>query len=276
MLDFVKEFLLKRNIDLVGAIKLSECHLTRPYKLKGFGENEYPSLSVIVFAIPYLARYDEKNISAYAVPRDYHLFSKELFDELGAELKSAYPTARFECFADNSPIDERHAAALSGLGMLGDNGLLITKKYSSYVFLGEIITDYPIQTEAKEIKHCLRCGKCQLACPMGSIGECLSSLTQKKGELLDGEVEAIKKYSCAWGCDICQEVCPYTLHAKQTGSIHTNVEFFKEELIPVLTSERLQSMSDEDFARRAYSWRGRNTIARNVKILENNIKDKEK
>ena len=276
MLDFVKEFLLKRNIDLVGAIKLSECHLTRPYKLKSFDENEYSSLSVIVFAIPYLARYDEKNISAYAVPRDYHLFSRELFAELGTKLKSAYPASRFECFADNSPIDERHAAALSGLGMLGDNGLLITKKYSSYVFLGEIITDYPIQTEAKEIKHCLKCGKCKLACPMSSIGECLSSLTQKKGELSDKEAEAIKKYSCAWGCDICQEVCPFTLHAKRTGSIYTNIDFFNEELIPVLTSEKLNNISDEEFSHRAYSWRGRNTIARNLEIIENNIKNKEK
>ena len=276
MLDFIKSFLLKNNIDLAGAIKLSECHLTRPYKLKGFKEDEYPSLSVIIFAIPYLARYDEKNISAYAVPRDYHLFSKKLFEELSDALKSSYPTSRFECFADNSPIDERHAAALCGLGMLGDNGLLITEKYSSYVFLGEIITDYPIESESKEIKHCLKCSKCQLACPMGSIGECLSSLTQKKGELSNADSSAIKKYSCAWGCDICQEVCPYTLRAKRTGSIYTDVEFFKEELIPVLTSERLQSMSDEEFSQRAYSWRGRNTILRNLKIIENNTEDKEK
>ena len=190
-------------------------------------------------------------------------------------MKSSYPTSRFECFADNSPIDERHAAALCGLGMLGDNGLLITEKYSSYVFLGEIITDYPIESEAQEIKHCLKCGKCQLACPMGSIGECLSSLTQKKGELSDTDSSAIRKYSCAWGCDICQEVCPYTIRAKRTGSIYTNVDFFKEELIPVLTSEMLQSMSDEDFSQRAYSWRGRNTILRNLRIIENNMEDKE-
>lgn len=276
MLDFIKRFLLKHHIDLVGALKLSECRLTRPYKLKSFNEDEYASLSVIVFAIPYLAKYEVKNISAYAVPRDYHLFSKELFAQLSAELKNAYPTSRVECFADNSPIDERHAAALCGLGMLGDNGLLITKKYSSYVFLGEIITDHTIESDAKEIKSCLKCGKCQLACPMDSISECLSSLTQKKGELTSAETEAIKKHSCAWGCDICQEVCPFTLHAKRTGSIYTDIDFFKEELIPVLTSKKLSNISDEEFSHRAYSWRGRNTIARNLEIIENNTKNKEK
>ena len=58
MLDFIKNFLLQNNIDLAGALKLSECHLTRPYKLKGFKEDEYSSLSVIIFAIPYLANYE--------------------------------------------------------------------------------------------------------------------------------------------------------------------------------------------------------------------------
>ena len=98
----------------------------------------------------------------------------------------------------------------------------------------------------------------------------------KKGELTSAETEAIKKHSCAWGCDICQEVCPFTLHAKRTGSIYTDIDFFKEELIPVLTSKKLSNISDEEFSHRAYSWRGRNTIARNLEIIENNTKNKEK
>ncbi len=269
MLDFIKKTLLKHNIELVGALKLCDCRIVRPYKLKKFDENEYGTLSAVVFAVPYLAQCNDKNISAYAVPRDYHLFFKELFDELTDTLSQSFDGAKFECFADNSPIDERHAAALCGLGMLGDNGLLITEKYSSYVFLGEIITDYPIQTEKSEIKYCLKCGKCQLACPMASIGECLSSLTQKKGELTANEANAIKKYGSAWGCDVCQEVCPFTLHAKRKGTIYTEIEFFNKELIPILTSEKINAMSDEKFSCRAYSWRGRGAITRNLKIIEN-------
>lgn len=272
MLEFVKEFLSQYHIDLVGAVSLGDCHIIRPYKLKLFDAAKHDSLYAIVFAVPYLTKHAESNISAYAVPRDYHLFFKELFEKLFVALKGRYEDARFECFADNSPIDERHAASLCGLGMIGDNGLLITEKYSSYVFLGEIITDYPIETVPHEIKRCLRCGKCQLACPMSSIGECLSSLTQKKGELTVKEAEAIKKYGSAWGCDICQEVCPFTLFAKKKGTIYTEVEFFKNQLIPTVTSSVLENMSDEEFSCRAYSWRGRNVISRNLKILENKEK----
>lgn len=97
---------------------------------------------------------------------------------------------------------------------------------------------------------------------------CLSSLTQKKGELTEIEQEMIKKYASAWGCDICQEVCPYTERALKGGSIYTNIEFFKESRTPYLTSEAIENMSDEEFLSRAYSWRGRQTILRNLKILK--------
>ena len=110
---------------------------------------------------------------------------------------------------------------------------------------------------------------------MGQIGECLSAVTQKKGELTEIEAGAIKKYGSAWGCDICQEVCPYTIHAKRKGTIYTEVEFFKKSLTPILDSDTVNSMSDEEFAERAYSWRGRNVISRNLKILENNPENEE-
>ena len=88
-------------------------------------------------------------------------------------------------------------------------------------------------------------------------------------EVLGVEIEAIKKYGSAWGCDICQEICPYTLHAKRQGTIYTEVEFFKKDLIPQLTSEILNAMTDEDFSCRAYSWRGRGVIERNLDIMKN-------
>lgn len=269
MLNFLKNYLSKFNIELIGAVSLSDCQIVRAHKLKNFPVCDYSSLSAIMIAVPYLTKHENQNISSYAVPRDYHIFFKQLFDELIPKLCERYPNSRFQGFSDNSPIDERHAALLSGLGILGDNSMLITEKYSSYVFLGEIITDYPIECVANEIKHCLKCGKCQLACPMQKIGDCLSALTQKKGELTKFEVDSIRKYGSAWGCDICQEVCPYTLHAKHTGTIYTDVEFFKAKLLPTLDEQAISLMSDEEFSERAYSWRGRNVITRNLKILEN-------
>ncbi|MBO5716141.1 MAG: epoxyqueuosine reductase, partial [Clostridia bacterium] len=168
-----------------------------------------------------------------------------------------------------SPIDEIHAAALSGLGVIGKNHLLITEKYSSYIFIGEIITDAILPSSAGEIKECINCGKCLSACPVNmKIDKCLSSLTQRKGDFNEEEKEAIKAHNYAWGCDKCQECCPYTIKAKNNKSIYTKIEFFNENLTPILTSELVENMPNDEFMRRAYSWRGKKTIIRNLKILE--------
>ena len=273
MLDAVKKALSNHKIDLVGAIPMSQCNIIRPRKLEGIGFNEDAHLSVIIFAIPYYTEHRDRNISAYAVSRDYHLFAKQLFGAVIPELALQFPQYHFAGFADNSPISEVRAAAMSGLGIIGDNGMLITEKYSSYVFLGEIITDYPISScNTYEIKTCEHCGVCQRACPMPQIGECLSSLTQKKGELTDCEKKHIKKYGSAWGCDLCQEVCPHTARAIREGTVYTPIEFFTHDNVAHLTSRAVLSMNDEQFSHRAYSWRGRKTIMRNLEIIENDGK----
>ena len=78
----------------------------------------------------------------------------------------------------------------------------------------------------------------------------------------------ILTHSCAWGCDRCQEACPLTVQAKKSGSIYTTIPFFKESAMPHLTADAVRAMSDEQFAKRAYSWRGRNAILRNLELLE--------
>jgi epoxyqueuosine reductase QueG len=197
------------------------------------------------------------------------LYFDELFGAILPILREKYPQNLFATFADNSPIDEREAAAMAGLGIIGDNMMLITEKYSSYVFLGEIITDLPVpEATAQPIKRCEGCGACLRACPKDKMGECLSSLTQKKGELNENEKNAIKTCRSVWGCDICQEVCPHTKAAIKNGTIYTPVDFFRSAPIPVLTLEALDAMSDEEFSMRAYSWRGRDTIRRNLLLTE--------
>ncbi len=269
MLGFIRECLAEYGIDLMGAVPMSKLNIIRPYKLKnaGFGEGE--AMSVIVFAIPYYTARQPRNISAYAVSRDYHLFAKQLFDRVLPMLREKFPQYRFAGFADNSPICEVYAAALAGLGIIGDNMLLITEKYSSYIFLGEIITDCPTeQKDTYTVQYCEHCGLCRAACPMAEIGECLSALTQKKGELTEKEQQYIKKYGSAWGCDICSEVCPHTKKAIEQGSVYSAIEFFYGDTIPHLSSSDIISMTDEQFSDRAYSWRGRNIILRNLKLTE--------
>ncbi len=268
MLSFLKEFFQEKQIELWGALPLGKCRLLRPYLIE---RENVQAETVIMLALPYYTPScddPQRNISAYAVGLDYHIAFKELFDELLPLLHNEFPQNSFAAFADHSPIDEIDAAARAGLGVIGENKLLLTQKYASYVFLGEIITDAQISITTQEPKSCLQCGACSLACPTRESGICLSALTQKKGHLTVLEQETIEQFKCVWGCDICQEACPYTVQAHCKGTIYTPLEFFYRQPISRLKKEDLLSMSDTDFEKRAYAWRGKNTIMRNLEIIE--------
>lgn len=267
--EYLKSILLKKNIFLVSSLPISECRIQRDYKLKKCGFEDISSLNVYMIAVPYKCCDDtSSNISEYAISRDYHLFFSSLFADVTKHLQEKYPRYKFCGFADSSPIDEIYAAARSELGVIGKNNLLITEKYSSYIFLGEIITDCPEKIYTlSEIRECIGCGACRKVCPKNDIGVCLSDLTQKKGALTEIEAQAIKKYGSVWGCDMCQAVCPYTKKAIASGDIYTDIEFFKSDRTPYLTDSIIERMSDEEFSSRAYSWRKRATVLRNIDII---------
>ena len=237
MINEILLLLKEHGIHLSAPISLRDCEIIRGYKLERAGFGNAEDLTAIMIAIPYLTPHHRKNLSSYAAGRDYHGYFDELFSALIPLLRERYPNNRFAGFADDSPINERNAAAMAGLGIIGDNGMLITEKYSSYVFLGEIITDIPTEVHPHPVSRCIGCGACKMACPMGEIGICLSALTQKKGTLTENEEQAIKKFGSVWGCDICQEVCPYTKKAIESGTIYSDIEYFKKDLIPYLTHD---------------------------------------
>lgn len=268
MLAFLEKFFAERRLDCFAAIRLSDCRIERPYLLERAGIADG---TAILLAVPYhtsAADTPGRNLSAYAVVRDYHGFFKELFDELIPALQAAFPEHKFAGFADHSPIAEVEAAAKAGLGIIGKNHLLITEKYSSYIFLGEVVTDACLPCKTGEIRSCEDCGACMRACPAGKIGTCLSALTQRKGELTDEEKATLLRYGSVWGCDICQEVCPHTKAARRNGTLDTKIAYFNEQTLPVLTCKELDAMDDETFSHRAYAWRGRPTIRRNLRMFE--------
>ena len=269
MFSFLSDFFAKKKIDCFGFLPLCECAVTRPYLLEKKGIGSFGT--VCMLAVPYYTKYcddPERNVSAYAVSKDYHLFYQQLFGELIPLLENKFPQHHFAGFADHSPIDEVEAASRAGLGAIGNNRLLLTDKYSSYVFLGEIITDAVLPCRANEPLFCNGCNHCQKKCPMNSCGVCLSALTQKKGELTEAERRIILDSKTVWGCDLCQQTCPYTADARDRGELYTPIPFFWEDPLPHLTPEALLSMSDDQFAQRAYSWRGRETILRNLCLFE--------
>lgn len=222
------------------------------------------SKSVIVACFPYLlekSEYSKINISKYAVVTDYHEVALSRLEKAVSELKKLFPENEFSAFADNSPIPEVTAACLSGLGVRGINSLLITEKYGSYVFIGEIVTDLELDLEKCEINECLKCGKCVKACPSSAIKEngfdrkkCLSEITQKKGELTEEEIRLMKECGCVWGCDICQDICPMNKNAAVTEI---------EEFLSSPVSHVTEGCSLEG---RTYEWRGRKVIDRNISL----------
>ena len=269
-------YLAPHGITLCGAIALRDCTVHRAHLLtrEGFDPNRLDDLWVCVFAIPYLTprAFPSQNVSDYAVCEDYHLFVKQLGKDVLPRLQHDFPSHRFCLFADHSPIDEIEAAERAGLGVRGKNHLLLTEKYSSYVFLGEIVTDLALsptgQSEPPR-RLCDGCNACFAVCPMQREGgPCRSALTQKKSPLTDEESRMLSSLETVWGCDMCQQVCPYTIRAKQAGTIYTSIPFFRQHLLPYLTIAQLDEMDEQAFARRAYAWRERQTIRRNLLLHE--------
>ena len=257
---------------LVGApISLADSRVLRPYLLEraGISADRVSNGSVIMLAVPYAVPCQKRTVSMYAVAKDYHAYFDALFASVLPALRADFPDHIFAGFADHSPIAEVDAACKAGLGVMGTNGLLLTERHSSYVFLGEIITTLPTDNKALPVGHCPDCGACRRACPVQLCKkECLSDLTQKKGELSAEQADCLRKHPFVWGCDICQDACPYTVAARRAGTLYTQIPYFLEDLLPAPDTATIDSMSDEDFARRAYAWRGRNTIQRNLKIKE--------
>ncbi len=268
--EIIENAIRAEGIEYFAPIPLSDCEIKRAYLLERAGISDGDG-TAIMLVMPYCAGFPEKrNISLYATPRDYHIFFKEFSARVTKKLAEAFPNNKFAGFADHSPIAEINAAAKAGLGVVGKNGLLITEKYSSLVFIGEIITDMKIACRAGEIKRCEDCGACLRACPGFKDGKfefCLSEISQRKGELTEEELKMLRENGTAWGCDICQLACPHTKRAIKEEHF-TNIKFFRGNLTPFLTSSDVKNMTDAEFAERAYSWRGRAVITRNLENLE--------
>ncbi|MBP3321583.1 MAG: epoxyqueuosine reductase [Clostridia bacterium] len=260
------EILLKNEgIELFAPLPFEECRVINDRLLQRL---EFVPRSVLMLIIPYFAGTPEGNLSLYARSKDYHLYAKELWERLSPSLSSLYPQNRFALFSDHSPIDERHAAALAGLGCIGDHGLLITEKYGSFVFLCEILSDLdpsvlPKTDMAQEHRDlCLHCGSCKKACPC-HFESCASGIGQKKGELTPEEEALVLKTKLLWGCDLCQTSCPLNKRVQKT-----DIPFFYEERIESLTPEILEGLQGDAFKERAFAWRGRKTVERNMAIFE--------
>jgi epoxyqueuosine reductase len=229
---------------------------------------------VWVAAFPYFAGRSPGNLPLYCRGEDYHRVLLRRLEAVSAALQEQYPENRFIPGTDNSPIPEQTCARLAGLGERGLHNLLIVPPYGSYVFLGTILTDLPLETtQGERGPICQSCGRCQKACPTGALEggfsheRCLSHLSQKKGALSQEEEEQLRKSPVIWGCDLCQNACPLNQKAA-----FTQLPEFRENLLRSLTQEDLEGLTNRQFAERygdrAFAWRGPAPLRRNLGFKE--------
>lgn len=262
----IEKYFADSGIEYFAALAYSDCREISPEIM---ARESFSPKSVILFLLPYYVS-EGKNISAYATSLDYHTAIKAVCDGLAEVIRKYLPGAKMRGYGDHSPIDEIHAAAISGLGIIGDNTLLINERYGSYVFVGDVVTDIdPSLLGARPVgepERCIRCGACRRACPTGILrGECrvcLSAITQKKGELSPWEEGLVRECNTAWGCDLCQRCCPYNRAPAQTP-----LDFFREDRITELTEGVLAEMDKATLRARAFGWRGRRVLERNLALL---------
>ncbi len=240
--------------------------------------------AVICAAFPYYVNLPAARgtISRYAWGMDYHLVIARRLEPAARLLRESGADAAV--LVDASPVPERAAALYAGVGMLGDHGLIIVPPYGSYVFLGTVATTSPVwdglAEKPADFARCTHCGACRRACPSGALGEdgfraerCLSAISQKKGGLSDAERTLLRENHCLWGCDVCQEACPYNRTPRET-----ELPEFREGLTQAITRDMLEGLSGRAFQRRfgnrAFAWRGVGVLRRNLDILDGRFEDK--
>lgn len=162
-------------------------------------------------------------ISIYAYGKDYHTLIKEKLKELYAFIQEEIGEVGGRYFVDSAPVLDKAWAKKAGLGWVGKNANLITKGQGSYLFIAELLLDLALDYNTNEVKDfCGSCTKCLDACPTGAIikpyvvdgSKCISYFTIELKDAIPVEVKG-KFEDWMFGCDICQEVCPWNRFSLQ-------------------------------------------------------------
>ena len=216
--------------------------------------------SILVLGSPYPKPPEGKlngRIAAYALNQDYHDVLGEklqiLVDFLEEITGQVIPN---RWYTDTGPVLERDLAQRAGLGWIGKNTLLINQGYGSYFFLAEILLGIKLKRDPPfSTQHCGDCTHCLDACPTGSLfapysldaNKCISYLTIEYGEMIPLELRPLMK-DWIFGCDICQQVCPWNQSLKENPEI---IEEFKprEDLIDLDLIDEL-GLSQGEFSAR--------------------------
>jgi len=193
-------------------------------------------------------------LARYARGEDYHRVTRARLEPL-VDLLRSHGARIAHTFADSGPVPERALALRAGLGWLGKNTMLIRPGAGSFFFIGTVFTDLALEQDRSDpTDHCGTCTRCLDACPTGALVEprvldatrCISYLTiEQKGPI--PEELAVRFEGYAFGCDICNDVCPWN---QRFATATTVAEFQPRPALEGMSPDLFEEMSDEEFAAR--------------------------
>ena len=224
----------------------------------------FPSCeSVISLALPYTPVNQEDDeikeirIAKYAIGPDYHTIIPELLKNLMEKIKQKISTENLEyqIFTDSAPILEKDFAQKAGLGWIGKNSCLIIPGFGSYFFLAEILTNLPFEPDTPFIHDfCENCTNCIDTCPTNCIlpertidaNRCISYLTIENRENIPQELR-LKINNWVFGCDICQQVCPWNIRFSKEPELNY---FKKSDEVEILDLEKELMIDEKEFRKK--------------------------
>lgn len=208
-----------------GKMSYMENHFDKRLDTRLLVENSKSVVSLLMNYYPNeFQRSSVPKISKYAYGNDYHDVIKDKLKHFYLRIKDEIGDVYGRSFVDSAPVMDKVWAKKSGLGWIGKNGNLIHPKNGSFFFIAELILDLDLKPDGPIKDYCGTCTKCMDACPTGALdtaysvdgSKCISYLTiELKDELIPKEFEN-KLDSWAFGCDICQDVCPWNRFSKPT------------------------------------------------------------
>ena len=207
-------------------------YLGRRFEEKTDPGNYFPGVqSIICVGLNYFAKLKDETpatnagkIARYALGDDYHELIKPRLHALADWLKAIAPSASSRCAVDTAPVMEKELATRAAIGWQGKNTCIINESIGSWIFLGEILTTLPLPADNPATDRCGTCRRCIDACPTQAITEpyqldasrCISYLTiEHRGEIAGELAEKIAPW--VYGCDICQDVCPWNREPPETN-----------------------------------------------------------
>ncbi len=209
----------------------NNCHGQMSYMENHFDMRLNPTLlvdgakSVVSLLFNYypseLQRKGTYKVSKYAYGQDYHFVIKSKLNELLFSIQEQIGDISGRAFVDSAPVLDKAWAAKSGLGWIGKNSNLITQKVGSFYFIAELIVDLELEYDVVTTDHCGSCTACIDACPTQAIiapyqvdgSKCISYYTIELKDNLPEEMKG-KFDDWAFGCDVCQDVCPWNRFSK--------------------------------------------------------------